>query len=196
MTTAPPNEQTARQGHAPRISTRRARLRPVDAGDYPLLYELAVNPAVGTLLRFRGATPDPDTFARSVWEHVLAQFIVTAEPDDQPVGLVVLSSPDFANGYAYLSALSIPEWHHTGLMIHGIGMLIEHAFHNWSFRKLYAECITPSYNTFKSGNGRYFTEQACLPEREFVAGTYQDLHILAIDRNQLGTISATLDRLG
>ena len=72
------------------------------------LYDLMTSPAAGGRVRFAGATPSPEKVASSLWDSVLAQFVVEGVTARRPL-VVSITSPNFRDGYAYLSAVGTPE---------------------------------------------------------------------------------------
>ena len=81
--------------------------------------------------------------------HVLAQL---------PLGLVSITSPNFRDGYAYLSAVGTPEAQGSGLIAQGVPLGFNYAFLTWPFRKIYMEVSETSYEAFRSGLRNVFTE--------------------------------------
>jgi len=174
-----PNHQSSTAG--PALATHRVRLRPVRDADLPFLYGLMTAPEAGARVRFAGATPSPAQVASSLWEDVLAQFII-ATAAGQAIGLFVISSPNFRDGYAYFSVLGMPGATGRGTVAEG-GMLgVHYAFSTWPFRKLYMEASETSYGAFGSGLGRLFAEEGRLRNHAYFDGRYQDLRILAVYR--------------
>lgn len=174
-------EQTA-AGRAPLMSTRRIRLRVITDRDSFFLYELMTSPQSGGRVRFAGATPSPDKIAASLWEGVLAQFIIEGVGTGRPLGLIAITSPNFRDGFAYISALGPPESQGLGLIAEGVLLGFHYAFSTWPFRKIYMEATEESYRAFRSGLGRFFVEEGRLKEHVFWNGRFMDLLILAVYR--------------
>ncbi len=164
------------------MSTRRIRLRIITDRDSVFLYELMTSPHSGGRVRFAGATPSPDKIASSLWESVLAQFIIESASSHKALGLVAITSPNFRDGFAYISALGSAEMQGSGLVTEGVLLAFNYAFTTWPFRKIYMEATEESYQAFKSGLGRFFTEEGCLREHAFWNGYFMDLLILAVYR--------------
>lgn len=163
------------------LATRRVRLRPVRDADLPFLYALMTAPESGARVRFAGATPSPSQVAATLWEDVLAQFVIESA-SGEAIGLFVVSSPNFRDGYAYFSVLGRPDMLGRGRVAEG-GMLgVHYAFSTWPFRKLYMESSETSYAAFGSGLGRFFAEEGRLRQHAYFDGRYQDLRILAVYR--------------
>ena len=164
------------------IGGRWTRSAPVALDDLPFLYGLLVDPSVGTTMRYQGATPSFEEFARHAWDGVLGQWTVRARSSGNPLGVAVVASPDFRNGYAFLSVIARPSVVGSGLMMDGVAGVLEHVFACWPFRRLYMESADDSYRRFASGLGRFFIEEGCRKEQLFAGNRYQDVHLLTITR--------------
>ena len=164
------------------MSTRRIRLRVITDRDSIFLYELMTSPQSGGRVRFAGATPSPEKIASSLWESVLAQFVIEGINSQKPLGLVAITSPNFRDGFAYISALGPPEMQGQGLIAEGVLLGFHYAFSTWPFRKIYMEATEESYAAFKSGLGRFFVEEGRLKEHAFWNDRFMDLLILAVYR--------------
>jgi RimJ/RimL family protein N-acetyltransferase len=181
--------------HAP-LHTRRVRLRTIADSDSAFLYELMSAPTAGGRVRFAGATPSPEQIASTLWDSVLAQFVVESTGSGRPLGLVALTSPNFRDGWSYLSAVALPDAQGSGLVAEGVLLAFDHAFRTWPFRKIYMEVSATSYPAFRSGLGRFFVEEGRLAEHAFWDGEYVDLHILAVPRSTWAALAPdVLDRL-
>jgi RimJ/RimL family protein N-acetyltransferase len=164
------------------MATGRIRLHTITDRDSVFLYELMSSPDAGGRVRFDGATPSPEKIAASLWESVLAQFIIEGATTRQPLGLVSITSPNFRDGYCYLSAVGTPAAQGSGLIAEAVLLSFNYAFLTWPFRKIYLEVTETSYPAFHTGLGRYFVEEGRLREHVFWAGQYVDVSILAVYR--------------
>jgi RimJ/RimL family protein N-acetyltransferase len=168
--------------NVPLMNTQRVRLRPLTEQDRLFLYELMTSPLSGGRVRYGGATPSPEKVLSSLWESVLAQFIIEGIDRGMPLGVVAITSPNFRDGFAYLSALGTPDMHGRGLVAEGALLGFHYAFLTWPFRKIYMEATEDSYRAFRSGLGMFFTEEGRLHEHTFWNGRYVDMLILAVYR--------------
>lgn len=166
----------------PLPGTSRVRLRTLADTDSAFLYELMSAPDAGGRVRFAGATPSPEQIVASLWENVLAQFVIEGVSTGRPLGLVALTTPNFRDGWAYLSAVGPPSAQGSGLIAEGVLLGFDYAFRTWPFRKVYMEVSETSYGAFRSGLGRFFTEEGRLREHAFWDGRYRDLFILSVLR--------------
>ncbi len=166
----------------PLMSTRRIRLCSLAERHRLFLYELMTSPLSGGRVRFGGATPSPEKVSSSLWESVLAQFIIEGVNSGEPLGLVAITSPNFRDNFAYLSVLGAPEVQGRGLVVEGALLGFHYAFLTWPFRKIYMEATEQSYETIRSGLDMFFSEEGRLREHTFWNGRYVDLVILAVYR--------------
>jgi RimJ/RimL family protein N-acetyltransferase len=174
------SEQTS---NLPIMSSRRVRLRIIQEQDRRFLYELMSSPEAGGRVRFGGSTPSPEKILSSIWESVLAQFIMEGVSSHQPFGLVAVTSASFRDGFAYVSALGTPDAQGSGLVAEGVLLGVHYAFSTWPFRKLYLEATEDSFQAFTSGLGTFFQEEGRLREHTFWNGSYRDLVVLAVYRH-------------
>jgi RimJ/RimL family protein N-acetyltransferase len=166
----------------PRMNTSRVRLRPIAERDRSFLYELMTAPDAGGRVRFGGATPSPDKVASSLWESVLAQFLIESATAEEPLGLLAITSPNFREGFAYISALGMAEAQGTGLIAEGVLLGFHYAFSTWPFRKIYMEAGEDSYDAFQSGLGQFFVEEGRLRQHMYWNTRWRDVFILAVYR--------------
>lgn len=141
------------------------------------------SPEAGGRVRFGGGTVSPDKLAASLWEGVLAQFVVEGLQSQEPLGLVAITSPNFRDGFAYVSALGTTAAQGSGLVLEGVLLGFHYAFSTWPFRKIYMEATEGSFQAFKSGLGDLFAEEGRLRAHTFWNGRYLDLVILAVYRD-------------
>jgi hypothetical protein len=127
----------------PPLNSHRVRLRPIAERDRGFLYELMCAPDAGGRVRYGGATPSPEQVAASLWENVLAQFVVEGAESATPIGLVAVTTPMFRDGHAYLSAVGTPRAQGSGLVLEAVLLLCNYAFSTWPLRKLYLEATEP-----------------------------------------------------
>lgn len=177
------------------MSGRHVRLRTVTEHDGPFLYELMTSPQAGGRVRFAGATPSPDKVAASLWESVLAQFVIEGVSTRSPLGLVCITSPNFRDGFAYMSALGSADMQGSGFVLEGVLLAFNYAFTTWPFRKIYMEATETSFAMFKSGLGRFFAEEGRLREHTYWNGAYVDLLILAVYRSTWAEQSRRIARV-
>ncbi len=171
------------------------RLRPIGEQDRRFLYELMTAPESGGRVRFGGATPSPEKVAATLWESVLAQFIVESAQSGRPVGLVAITSPDFRNGFAYISALGLPETQGSGLVAEAAFLAFHYAFTTWPLRKVYMEATEDSFGAFAGGLDDFFREEGRLVDHVFWNGRYVDMVILAVYRETWSRLAPRMVRL-
>ena len=151
--------------------------------DFDYLLELHASGEHLVRYRLRGVTPSPDSFHRLLWEGVTAQFVVRSETGS-PVGLVSCFGADFRNRHAHIGVLGDPAWHNSGLLIAGAWRFIGYLFSEFDLRKLYAEVLESNFEHLATGAGRLFEVEGRLSRHEYIDGDYQDLFVLALDRDR------------
>jgi len=177
------------------MSSHRVRLRPIGEQDRRFLYELMTSPESGGRVRFGGATPSPEKVAATLWDSVLAQFIVERRGSGKPAGLVAVTSPDFRNGFAYVSALGLPEVQGTGLIAEAAFLAFNYAFTTWPLRKIYMEASADSFRAFAAGLDELFREEGRLRDHVYWNGRYADMVILAVYRETWSRLLPRMTRL-
>lgn len=177
------------------MSTTRVRLRTIADHDSAFIYHLMTSPESGGRVRFAGATPSPETITSSLWESVLAQFVVEGVASQQQLGLVSVTSPNFRDSFAYMSAVGSPSAQRSGVMAEGALLGFNYAFLTWPFRKIYMEVTATSFPAFRSGLDRFFVEEGRLREHCFWDGRYVDVFIFAVYRATWVQHKAMIPRL-
>jgi hypothetical protein len=167
----------------PQLHGRYVFLRQVHAEDYRLLraVELTGEPAVRW--RFRGSSPSPETWAHTLWNGILAQFIVVRVGDEPaPLGMVFAYRPSFQDGHVWLAAHTFGPQRPSPLMMFGTALFIEHVFTCWNFHKLYLEVAAYNLPQFESGTGRLFEVEGRLRDHFWYGGRRWDQVFLAMYR--------------
>lgn len=169
------------------LAPRRGRnvaLRPVVPADYGLLQAAQSDPLLLQQWRFRGTTPSPEQWTSALWGGILAQFIVTSLPTNEPIGLVILYRHNFQDGHAYLGAMTLDAESKNPLMMLGLCVFVEYVFWTWPFRKLFFEL--PEYNLrqFESAMKVLLKQEGRLEEYTFFGGRYWDEYLLSITRDR------------
>jgi RimJ/RimL family protein N-acetyltransferase/acyl carrier protein len=151
--------------------------------DFDYLFQLHATGDHLVRYRLRGVTPNPDSFHRLLWEGVTAQFVVRCERGS-PIGLVSCFGADFRNRHAHIGVLGDPAWRNSGLLIAGAWRFIGYLFSGFDLRKLYAEVLASNFERLATGLGRLFELEGRLTGHEYIDGGYQDLLVLALDRDR------------
>jgi RimJ/RimL family protein N-acetyltransferase len=168
----------------PVLEGRHVRLKPVDAGDYPFLIALQTNPENLIRWRYRGTTPSPEQILQTLWQGVLAQFLIVRADTDKPVGLVVGYNPEFRHGYIYLAMIVTPACERGGWAFEADALFITYLFETFAFEKIYLEVIEFNYRKLASGAGTLFHVEGCLMNHEYHLGRRWHLYTLAIYRHE------------
>ena len=172
------------------LEDRTVTLRPVLARDTDLLYLWATDPLTADTWRYRGTTPSPEAFQRSLWENVIAQYLVISRASAQPLGLVGLYNANLASGYAYAYALAAGTSLGSGAAVRGLVLLGDLAFRRWPLRRIYLETTSRSLPQFQRSTHRLVREVARLAGHEVVGDELVDLVTLQLDREDFGRFVA------
>lgn len=159
-------------------------MRSITPSDYEFLYKLETAPELGSRWRFRSGLPSPERFAASLFDGVLASFLVEERENGKPLGFVTAYSADFRNGHCYLAVAATPEVHGRGVLLEAAGLFINYCFQSWDFRKLYAETFDFALASFAGVTRSLFVEEGRLREHEYHLGRYWDKVYLALYRDE------------
>jgi hypothetical protein len=162
--------------------------------DYPALQRVELGPDLIQRWRYRGSTPSPEQWAQTLWNTVLAQFLVVSADSEEPLGIVVLYRPAFQHGWAYVAAARFDGGGPSYQFMLGVVLFIEYSFRHWDLRKMYMEL--PEYNLeqFVSGNERFFEIEGRLVGHTFYDGQHWDELVLAIYRDTFAQVREPLLR--
>jgi RimJ/RimL family protein N-acetyltransferase len=182
VTNTLPDAADTRAIQSPVLEGRITRLRPIKAPDYEYLYDLFQRPDITFRWRFRGSTPSPESFIRTLWNGVHCQFLVESRDNPEPLGLVTSYNVDFHSQYAYIASIISPDAT-KGMFAMESGLLfVNYLFSGWNFRKLYGETSAKSLADFESGIGKYFAVEGILKDHEYSNGQYWDGYLVALYR--------------
>lgn len=179
---------------APALRGRRVLLRAVLPADFEFLYRLNLESDIAVRWRHRGATPSPEQFIATLWQGVVAQYIIEELATSQPIGQVYLHRVDTGNATGYAAVAVLGSFARRGFALEAGGLFLDHVFKVWNLRKIYAESLDFNYSNFATGAGRYFREEGRLGEHEYHDGRYWDLVILALYREEWMNIRPLLER--
>lgn len=173
---------------------RRVDLRPLTPADYEFAYQTLVDPAAGgRLARYGGGVPSRDQVIATMWDQVLAQFVVVGRQTGHRHGLVIVTSPDFRNRFAYISIVGSPTRRTGRVALEGGLLAIDYAFATWDLRKVYAEVISSNAGQFGRID-KYASLEARYAAHVFVDGAYRDVLVFALYRDRW--MSEVSPRLG
>jgi acyl carrier protein len=166
---------------APLAST--LMLEPPAQHDFDYLYQLHSNGDQLVRYRLRGLTPSPDAFHRLLWDGVIAQFVVRTA-SGSTLGLVSCLGADFRNRFAHVAVVGDPRWRNSGLVIAGAWQFFGYLFSTFDLRKLYGEVLESNFASVATGIDRLFEIEGRLTAHEYLDGVYEDVLVLALDRDR------------
>jgi RimJ/RimL family protein N-acetyltransferase len=157
-------------------------MRHVRPGDYSYLFGLLVDGGNGRRWRFGGTTPSPDTFERSLWTGVGAQFVAESKRGRLGHGAVFNLVLDAS--HAEVSIAINEDSHGQGALAAALGLgLLRHSFMTWPLDRVYAR--VPAYNlqNLKGLTRVGWVEEGQLTDYCFAYGRKWDEHILTLTRD-------------
>ena len=169
--------------HDHTLQGRISRLRPVLPDDLEFVYTVSSCEQNGFRWRYRGEFPDPASFTRDHDKGTLLQLLVTDLHSNERAGIVNLYSENLRDGWAYLGALSAPEFQQTGIVVDGAATLMDYAFNLWPFRKIYLETIEYNLSRFETGLRRIAIEEGRLRDHVFFGDRHWDVVTSAVYRD-------------
>lgn len=161
----------------------RVALRPLRPSDYPLFYEAELTPPDDVLYRHRGATPAYEAYPETLWNNVVAQFVIADRADGSPLGLTAAYEPNFRDGHARIAVHILLPYRTLGWPLEGLRLFINHLFYAFPFRKLYADVLEPNLEQFGTGFPGLLQEEARFRQHSYLDGGYVDLIVLALYRD-------------
>jgi len=168
----------------PVLEGRHVRLKPLDAGDYPFLIALQTAPENLIRWRYRGTTPSPEHILQTLWQGVLAQFLIVRTDTKEPLGLVVGYNAEFRHNYIYLAMIVTPDCELRGWTFEANALFISYLFETFAFQKIYLDVIEFNYRRLASGAETLFHVEGCLIDHEYHLGRRWHLYTLAIYRHE------------
>jgi hypothetical protein len=165
------------------LDGRHVYLRTVQPGDYVALQMMETQGEAAMRWRYRGHTPSPEQWLATLWNGVLAQFLVISKRTNEPQGLLYAYNTSQQDRHTYFAALKFNLQERSPLMILGTAIFVEYLFKCWDFKTLYMEVPAFNFEQFSSGLGKYFTIEGRLRDNYICAGRWWDLLILAIRRD-------------
>jgi acyl carrier protein len=177
-----PDDRHAPPG-VPPLRGGRAELHPVTQADYDFLYRLEVGDPRSILWRHSGRTPRPEDFAASLWNGVVASFVITDLTTATRCGVVTFYDERPAAGIIYVAAMVGFETRGTIVGPEAIRLAIDHAFAAWPIRMIVVETIEPNLKQFESSLASVLRYEGRITDAEFAAGRYWDKIFCTIRRS-------------
>src|SRR5947209_3736795 len=88
-----------------RLWGRHVYLRPVMQEDYRFLRAAELSTELTIRWRPRGTAGGPEQWVQSIWQAVLAQFVIVSQKEPKPLGLVCAYRPSFQDGHVYVGVV-------------------------------------------------------------------------------------------
>lgn len=169
-------------GAAHGMRGRVCALHPIRPADFNYLCELALTGEIPW--QWSGHPESTEGFAESLRSNVLCQYVVVDRRSGSSVGIVRATGANFFHEHAYLSVFMAPDRRRSPIAMEAGALLVGHLFSRYGFRKIYAETLSPMYESVSSGDGRLFDVEARFRDYAYFEGQYVDKLVLTIDRNR------------
>lgn len=162
-------------------------LLPVRGSDHEQLYEWFTDVSVARTWRYRGRTPDPESFVTHLWSGVYSHFMFHVHGQDLPVGYGSIYDVSFSARNAKIAVLIAPELRRGFLAVQCFLKLALFSFEQWPLDRLFMECNSFSVTQFESSVERgIFLEEARIRDYEcFGDNEWADLIWLSVSRRSL-----------
>ena len=174
----------------PTLEGERIRLRWLESGDVPALFEVFGHPEV---MRYWSRAPlrDLDDAAGLLAEiralfgaRTLFQWGLARASDDRVIGTCTLHHLEWAHGRAEVGYALGRAWWGQGWMLDALGRLVRYAFEELDLRRLEADCDPRNDRSLRLLERLGFRREGHLRER-FVAGSeVQDSILLGLLRRE------------
>jgi len=159
---------------------RHVTIRPVHAGDYSVLYEIAMFSDAGSRWRLQASTPSQDEFLRLIFENSRATFAIEKNDDHRVIGMVQLWMYDGLSRNGHITTFLVPWARGRGWPLESIILFVDYVFKGFNLHKLYFESLSPEFEQYGSIVGRILRPEGCLKDHKWVFGPLVDYHILAL----------------
>ena len=166
----------------PPLTGRRVRLRAATPQDYEYIYALTTHEQIGWRWRYRGVTPNPDTFSQALWHNTLVNFVIERVEVPQRIGFCQAFDASERDGFCHLGLILDPSLSRMGWAIESGALFVNYLFTIWNFRKLYATVTEFNLDNFASVTSHGFVIEGRLTEHEYHDGRYWDLLIMSMTR--------------
>lgn len=167
----------------PPLTGRRILLRPIVPRDYEYLFQVERR-ILGARFRGHGASGSLEQFVQSLWAGVHSQYLVVDREGGRPRGLVCAYKANLVDGWTYFAAAKFDPGDHTGSILDGVALHLEHCFETWDLRKVYLEVAEYNLHQFASLTKHLCEQEAHLKEHTRLRGRYWDEYVFAVTRER------------
>lgn len=160
------------------------RIRPASTDDVPFLWRLFGDDEISYRWIFRGRMPTLETVKNNLNRPDIIPHIAESVEDGHPIGYIVAYDINYSNGHTHLGAVFDPDHVGSGVGITATMLFADYLFTVLPLRKLYMRSIAYSFAQYRSLVDRgYAVIEGVLQEYEYFSGSYWDVYILALDRD-------------
>ncbi len=169
------------------LNGKSCSLRPITVDDLPLLYGWEAGTSFAFRWRLAGQHMNPQAYAESIWDGVLATFIIRV-PTGEEIGIATAYSADFRNGHCYAALGRFDnDSEHSPVKaalasVEAFTLLVDYLFAGWNFRKIYLEVAEYNLSQFSSLIGRACVVDGTLTDHIYLANQFWSLSVLSITK--------------
>jgi RimJ/RimL family protein N-acetyltransferase len=160
--------------------------------DYEYVYALTTHELVGWRWRYRGATPNLETFAQALYHNTLVNFVIERRDSPQRIGFAQAFDASERNGWCHIGLTLDPALSRMGWALESGVLFVNYLFTLWNFRKLYATVVEFNAPEFQSALQRGFELEGRLVEHEYHNGRYWDMLLYSYTREAWETTGPAL----
>jgi hypothetical protein len=166
----------------PCISGRYTALVPVSQAHVPFLYRLLLEQSYGFGWKFRGATPSLERFAAEFGNGIFSHFVVCDLATGASVGYVGGYECDLRAGHCRLLIDVSMGVKYGPISVDAALGFMDYLFWHWPLRKFFIE--RPTFIGRRRALDRFCTLEGCLKDYVFADGTYHDMELYSMSREQ------------
>jgi ribosomal-protein-alanine N-acetyltransferase len=162
---------------------RRVELRELRVSDGPALLDIAARPSTVGRWRLAGHTLAPEMFLEFLWLSASVNMVMVRRHNSRPLGLAQAYELNEYNGTCSVALLVDDTYWGAGWPIEGLVLFVHYLLVGLDMRKLYFHVPTFNLEHFRGVASRWLVEEGVLREARFYQGTYHDVHVLTLWRD-------------
>jgi RimJ/RimL family protein N-acetyltransferase len=170
-----------RANHPP-LTSRYVLLRPPPPPFINHMYELAVIGDIPWI--WTGGQETPESFQRSFYHDVVAQFAIFDRRTGEAAGLISATDGNPIHGFAFMNLLLLPTHQKRVWPLEAAVLFTNYLFVKHNLRRLYGRSTGENFEQFSSGVDRYFEIEGCLKGHLILNGEEQDVYLLTLTRDR------------
>lgn len=172
----------------PVVQGKHVYLHGLMTGDYDFLYRVRED---FDELHLWSNNRDPISFEdytahmNRQMQQVSRHFQIIATNDHgEKIGMIYCYNVHDGDGYAYTTLYVLPAWRHSVFAAEAGLLYYHYLFRFFNYRKLYAEVYSYNSESMRFLNSVGFQEEGCLKEHRYYDGSFADLFIFSVRRDE------------